>query len=61
MNPKTRLGAQVRESQLQAILGYVEKGKAEGATLVAGGQRAAVDGKGAFMQATVFSRRAPTR
>jgi len=55
MNPKTRLGAQVRESHLQAILGYVEKGKAEGATLVAGGQRAAVDGRGAFMQATVFS------
>ncbi len=55
MNPKTRLGAQVRESHLQSILGYVEKGKAEGATLVAGGSRAAIDGKGAFMQATVFA------
>jgi aldehyde dehydrogenase (NAD+) len=55
MHPKTRLGAQVRESHLQTILGYVEKGKAEGARLVAGGSRAAVDGKGAFMQATVFA------
>jgi acyl-CoA reductase-like NAD-dependent aldehyde dehydrogenase len=55
MHPKTRLGAQVREAHLESILAYVEKGKAEGAKLVAGGSRAAVDGKGAFMQATVFA------
>jgi aldehyde dehydrogenase (NAD+) len=55
MHPKTRLGAQVRESHLETILGYVEKGKGEGARLVTGGARAAVDGRGAFMQATVFA------
>jgi aldehyde dehydrogenase (NAD+) len=55
MHPKTRLGAQVRESHLESILKRVEAGKAEGATLVTGGARAAVDGRGAFMQATVFS------
>jgi aldehyde dehydrogenase (NAD+) len=55
MHPKTRLGAQVRESHLASILERVEKGKAEGARLVAGGSRAAVDGRGAFMQATVFA------
>ena len=45
----------MRESHLESILGDVAKGKGEGAKLVAGGERATVDGKGAFMQATVFA------
>jgi aldehyde dehydrogenase (NAD+) len=55
LDPKTRFGALVSERQLQTVLGYVEKGKAEGARLVAGGERAQVGtGKGFFMQPTVF-------
>jgi aldehyde dehydrogenase (NAD+) len=55
LDPKTRLGAIVSERQMHTVLGYVEKGKAEGAKLVAGGERAKVgDGKGCFMQPTVF-------
>ncbi|HSG46278.1 MAG TPA: aldehyde dehydrogenase family protein, partial [Longimicrobiales bacterium] len=55
MDKGTRLGAIVSESQLQRVLGYVEKGKAEGARLVAGGERATVEGKGNFVTATVFA------
>jgi aldehyde dehydrogenase (NAD+)/phenylacetaldehyde dehydrogenase len=54
MNPKTRLGALVSETQMNRVLGYVKTGISEGATLVAGGQRAPVDGKGFFVQATVL-------
>jgi acyl-CoA reductase-like NAD-dependent aldehyde dehydrogenase len=54
MHPKTRLGALVSEKQRESVERYVESGKAEGAKLVAGGNRASVDGKGAFFEATVF-------
>jgi aldehyde dehydrogenase (NAD+) len=54
MNPKTRLGALVSEKQRDTVAGYVEAGKREGAKLLAGGNRASVDGKGAFFEATVF-------
>ncbi|HZI65199.1 MAG TPA: aldehyde dehydrogenase family protein [Thermoanaerobaculia bacterium] len=54
MHPKTRLGALVSEKQRENVERYVESGKAEGAMLVAGGNRVSVDGKGAFFEATVF-------
>ena len=54
MDPKTRFGALVSQEQLDKVLGYIAKGKAEGAKLVAGGERAAVGGKGLFVQPTVF-------
>jgi len=54
LHPKTRLGSLVSEKQRENVERYVEIGKREGAKLVAGGNRAAVDGKGAFFEATVF-------
>jgi acyl-CoA reductase-like NAD-dependent aldehyde dehydrogenase len=54
MNPKTRLGALVSEKQRETVAGFVEAGKREGARLLIGGNRASVDGKGAFFEATVF-------
>lgn len=55
LDPKTRFGALVSERQMNTVLGYIEKGKSEGAKLVAGGDRAKVgDGKGFFVQPTVF-------
>jgi acyl-CoA reductase-like NAD-dependent aldehyde dehydrogenase len=55
LDPKTRFGALVSEKQMQTVLGYIEKGKAEGAKVVAGGERASVgNGKGFFVQPTVF-------
>jgi aldehyde dehydrogenase (NAD+) len=57
LDPKTRFGALVSERQMQTVLGYIEKGKAEGAQLVAGGERARVgSGKGFFVHPTIFDR-----
>lgn len=55
MDKGTRLGAIVSEAQLERVMGYVEKGKEEGARLVTGGERVRVDGKGNFVSATVFA------
>jgi acyl-CoA reductase-like NAD-dependent aldehyde dehydrogenase len=55
MDSNTRLGAIVNEAQLERVLGYVEAGKQEGARLVEGGERVRVDGKGYFVQATLFA------
>ena len=52
LDPKTRLGPQVSEAHMKQILGYVEKGKADGARLVCGGERP--PGPGYFVRPTVF-------
>lgn len=55
LDPKTKFGALVSEPQMNKVLSYIEKGKSEGAKLVAGGGRAAAgNGKGYFVQATLF-------
>ncbi len=55
LDPKTRLGALVSKEQMTKVLGYVETGVKEGAKLVAGGERAPVNGKGSFVQPTVLA------
>jgi acyl-CoA reductase-like NAD-dependent aldehyde dehydrogenase len=56
MDPKTRFGALASKKQLETVLRYVASGKQEGATLVAGGDRADIGtGKGYFVQPTVFA------
>ena len=52
LDPKTRLGPQVSEAQMKQVLSYVDKGKAEGARLVCGGERA--PGRGYFVRPTIF-------
>lgn len=55
LDPKTRLGAIVSEKQMNTVLGYIEAGKNEGATLLAGGKRASVNGDhGYFIEPTIF-------
>jgi aldehyde dehydrogenase (NAD+) len=55
LDPKTRLGAIVSQEQMQTVLGYIESGKKDGAKLVAGGNRVAVDGgEGFFIEPTIF-------
>jgi len=53
MDPDTSFGPMVSERQMNIALGYVEKGKAEGARLVTGG--AQIDRDGFYMQPTVFA------
>jgi acyl-CoA reductase-like NAD-dependent aldehyde dehydrogenase len=56
MDPKTRLGAISSKKQLETDLRYIEIAKKEGATLLAGGERADIGtGKGFFLQPTVFA------
>ncbi|MDT8435558.1 MAG: aldehyde dehydrogenase family protein [Gemmatimonadota bacterium] len=58
-HPKTRLGALVSRAQHERVLGYIEAGRAEGARLRAGGSPVTVDGRGWFVEATVFDRVEP--
>jgi aldehyde dehydrogenase (NAD+) len=56
MDPKTRFGAVSSKKQMETVLRYIDSGKKEGATLVAGGNRADIGtGKGYFVQPTVFA------
>ena len=54
LDKNTRLGAIVSKRQQDAVLSYIEAGQREGARLVAGGKAAQVNGKGYFVEATVF-------
>ncbi|HET6231680.1 MAG TPA: aldehyde dehydrogenase family protein [Longimicrobiaceae bacterium] len=57
LDPKTRLGPLVSQEQLDRVLGYVEKGKAEGGELIMGGDRATVGaGGGYFLNPAIFDR-----
>ena len=53
LDPSNRLGAIVSKGQHARILGYIEKGKAEGATAVLGGE-AIAQGEGYFIAPTIF-------
>jgi len=55
LDPKTKAGPVVDEEQLDRILGYVERGVAEGAELVAGGHRVHEDTGGWYVEPTVFA------
>ena len=57
LNAQSNMGAIVSEKQLNRILEYIEIGKEEGATVVAGGERLMNDGldKGFFIPPTVFT------
>lgn len=50
----TEFGSQIDKTQYEKILSYIEKGKAQGAECVAGGQP--FGDKGYFIEPTVFSR-----
>jgi betaine-aldehyde dehydrogenase len=50
---ETNFGPMVSERQLNIVMGYIEKGKAEGATLVYGGNRLERDGF--YLEPTVFA------
>ncbi len=53
LDEEVDFGPMVSENQMNIALGYVEKGKAEGARLVYGGDR--IEGEGFYMQPTVFA------
>src|SRR5437762_1430914 len=48
------MGAIVDDIQLKSVLGYIESGQGEGASVVAGGHRTRRDSGGFFVEPTVF-------
>ncbi len=52
MDPQTQQGAQITREQFDMVMGYIEKGKSEGAKLVAGGSRCG--DRGYFIRPTIF-------
>ena len=58
MDKSTQMGPQVSEEQLNRIKSYIDIGRAEGATVFAGGESPKLEGafqKGYFFQPTIFS------
>jgi aldehyde dehydrogenase (NAD+) len=53
LDPGTDQGPQVDETQFDRVMGYIESGRSEGATLACGGER--VGDRGYFIQPTVFA------
>jgi betaine-aldehyde dehydrogenase len=56
MDPATQVGPLVSEQHMHKVLGYIERGRAEGARLVIGGNRVTGGdlGRGYFVAPTVF-------
>jgi betaine-aldehyde dehydrogenase len=56
MDPKTQVGALVSEQQMQKVLGYIERGRSEGARLLVGGKRVTAGGldRGYFVTPAIF-------
>jgi gamma-glutamyl-gamma-aminobutyraldehyde dehydrogenase len=53
-DPQTRIGPMIEQAHLDKVLGYIETGRAEGAAVTTGGQRAMVDSGGYFVEPTIF-------
>ncbi len=57
LDPKTRFGPLCSSDQMQKVMSYIGVGKEEGADIVLGGERAKFgDGKGFYVQPTVFDK-----
>jgi acyl-CoA reductase-like NAD-dependent aldehyde dehydrogenase len=54
LDPKTSMGAMVDKTQMERVLGYIDRGKKEGAKLVFGGNRSRNDTGGYYIEPTVF-------
>jgi 4-guanidinobutyraldehyde dehydrogenase / NAD-dependent aldehyde dehydrogenase len=54
LDPKTRMGAIVDQTQLDRILGYIDSGQSDGAELRLGGSRVLEETGGLFVEPTIF-------
>ncbi len=55
LDPATQIGPMASRAEYDKVMRYVELGKTSGARLVAGGGTKKVNGKGLFIEATVFA------
>jgi acyl-CoA reductase-like NAD-dependent aldehyde dehydrogenase len=54
LDPKTMMGSMVDKGQMDRVLSYVEKGKKEGASVVAGGKQVRQNSGGYYIEPTIF-------
>ncbi|WP_426217719.1 aldehyde dehydrogenase [Pseudomonas sp. DWRC2-2] len=54
LEPDTKVGAMVDSHQLEAVLGYIETGRSEGAKLIIGGKRTLNETGGNYLEPTIF-------
>jgi len=55
LDPGTRMGAIVDEIQLRTVLGYIDTGREEGATVLTGGRQARPETGGCYVEPTIFA------
>jgi 4-guanidinobutyraldehyde dehydrogenase/NAD-dependent aldehyde dehydrogenase len=54
LNPATRMGPMIDAAQLRTVTDYVDIGRTEGASLVAGGNRVMAESGGCYYEPTIF-------
>jgi gamma-glutamyl-gamma-aminobutyraldehyde dehydrogenase len=54
MNPATRIGPMIERPHLEKVMGYIARGRAEGARVVTGGDRVLESSGGYFVAPTIF-------
>jgi acyl-CoA reductase-like NAD-dependent aldehyde dehydrogenase len=54
LDPATRMGSMVDETQMRRVLSYIETGSGEGAELRLGGRRAREESGGFYVEPTIF-------
>ena len=59
LDPQFRLGSMIERPHMERVLGYIAKGKAEGATLACGGNQILQETGGYFLEPTIFDNVTP--
>jgi gamma-glutamyl-gamma-aminobutyraldehyde dehydrogenase len=59
LDPASTLGAIVDENHARTVAGFIDRARSEGRVLL-GGNRTTVDGRGSFVEPTIFADVAPT-
>ena len=59
LDPRTRMGAMVDAMQTKRVMGFIDAGRREGATLTLGGEQVRSDSGGFYIEPTVFERVSP--
>ena len=54
MDPATKIGPMIERPHLDKVMGYIDRGRAEGARVVSGGSRVLEDTGGYFVAPTIF-------
>jgi gamma-glutamyl-gamma-aminobutyraldehyde dehydrogenase/4-guanidinobutyraldehyde dehydrogenase/NAD-dependent aldehyde dehydrogenase len=56
LDQRTKMGSMVDETQMKRVMGYIAKGKEEGASLALGGKQVRQESGGYYIEPTIFDR-----